>query len=318
MKEERMEILNMLKEGKIDPEEAERLLRALESGGDEEPGRRRGPQDEWDPMPFKDFGRMFRRLGRHVGHTMKSAFEGMGPIGEMEEYFDDVSDYESVPIDPDGVSVEAPFSLTIRQPKDRRAAGSDVHVQASHTDRLVIDADGEAVLKRRGSAYVLTIMDDCDILVPDQCESVSIGLLDGDVAAGRLAVPLKANTMSGDIDLLDVVLNGSCHTMSGDVTARVVETRGRSTGVSTMSGDIALQISDAWRGRIDATTMSGDIDIHLPAATVERKSGPVGSRYRAVLGPTDGADAVIACKTMSGDISVTGFEAEDTHNADAE
>jgi polyhydroxyalkanoate synthesis regulator phasin len=96
MKEERLRILTMLQEGKITPEEAERLLAALSGGGradpGEGPGRGRRPRGFWDfdfdftrgfDPEFRRFGtvfddefrRKFQDKMRHFRHSMRCADE---------------------------------------------------------------------------------------------------------------------------------------------------------------------------------------------------------------------------------------------------
>jgi len=96
MKEERLRILTMLQEGKITPEEAERLLAALSGGGRsdgaEGPGKGKRSRGWWDfdfdftrgfDSEFRKFGtifdeefrRKFQDKMRHFRHSMRCADE---------------------------------------------------------------------------------------------------------------------------------------------------------------------------------------------------------------------------------------------------
>lgn len=96
MREERLRILTMLQEGKITPEEAERLLAALSGGGradpGEGPGRGKRPRGFWDfdfdftrgfDTELRKFGtvfddefrRKFQDKMRHFRHSMRCADE---------------------------------------------------------------------------------------------------------------------------------------------------------------------------------------------------------------------------------------------------
>ena len=82
MNEERIQILRMVAQGKITPEEGERLLQALEDahGGQAEPGDRSAGQGKF---PFTDFeikfGNSFDRLAEIFSH-LEDKFKDFDPF----------------------------------------------------------------------------------------------------------------------------------------------------------------------------------------------------------------------------------------------
>jgi hypothetical protein len=310
MKEERLEILNMLKEGKLTVDEAERLLKALDQAGDR-PGEGHGDRDSRrghrphtheqfvDFAPFKDFGKMFRGFGKAVGGTMRSAFSE----GGMMRRFDEAEGYEELECGTAGIVLEPGTSLLIRQPKHMPNVGGDVVVLASNEERLVVEGE-DYVLRRKDSEYVLVVADDCRISVPATVTSLSVALFSGDVSVQRVPASVTVNTMNGDIRLDEVVLANSCTTMSGDISVRLTGIDASNAELTTMSGDIEAAVPTDWRGVIAAETMSGDIDLDFPGVEVRRDPGPAGMRVRASIGD-DPHLKQLRCTTMSGDIHAT-------------
>jgi hypothetical protein len=310
MREERMEILNLLKQGKISVDEAERLLNALESGDRDQ--RRHSPHGSRPDMEMHDFpgframGQAFRTFGKTFGSTMRSAFGSHSPFGHFDEPFAEWEDFKEVDVDPDGVYIEAPFTMQIRQPKHPHRAGGDVEICASETDRVRVESDGAVEIRRRGPVLALIVHDDCCIFVPEGCKQTQVGLFNGDVTAKDVPGEIDIHTMSGDIELENVTLGKGCATMSGDVEARSVRTVNTLVEITTLSGDIDVQLSPDVVGKVRMETLSGEVESGFASANVKEMGGFVGKRMRVDLeGPEDKA---INCKTLSGDISLQPFK----------
>lgn len=86
MSTERLEILKMLSEGKINPEEAELLLRALdEPSGAEERTETEGSRREESEKPFDKFTDVFSELGKEIESEVGKALDSarLQDIGKM-------------------------------------------------------------------------------------------------------------------------------------------------------------------------------------------------------------------------------------------
>ena len=171
MKEERMEILNMLKDGTISAEEAERLLRALEEGGEthhRSETRHRHSHDfgSGDFSSIRELGRAFRGFGKTFGSAMRSAASGAKPFARL----DDLEDYEDVGIAVDGQPLAEESRLVARQIRDSHG---DLELYESEDGLLRVKTDGSARLKRKGNEYVLVLDDDCELQVPRSCASMT-------------------------------------------------------------------------------------------------------------------------------------------------
>ena len=321
MKEERMEILNMVKDGTITPEEAERLLRALDEGDRSNReaqhgpsrGRRRFGPDPRDFFPFRDLGRAFSGIGRAVSDSMRSAFEGMPEVHVPP----DLDGYEDVDIFGGECDFPEGATLSIRQPEHTgsRMSGGSVDLVQSSSEVLRVDTDGHALLKRKENRFVLIVAADCTVFIPSTCEFANIALFDGDVTAHDLEFPITVSTMSGDIGLTNVIIRKGCSTMSGDISVVLTAAREKSVNMSTMSGDVEVRLPVQWQGRIEANSMSGDVQIEVPGAQIEDRSGLVGSTVRARVGD-ESEDVILHCTTMSGDVSVAANS--DVTHANAE
>ncbi len=313
MKEERMEILTMLKEGKISAEEAERLLAALEAGEKEEKRRpyghhtghthhthrRTGPEDFG---PFSEMARMFKGFGRAFGSTMKSAFGGGFPFSGFEQFMDDLDGMGYETVSQTAIDIGSPFTLVVRQTKNPNTDG-DVEIVPSNDATLFFEADEDPVVRRKDNELIVILHDDCTIHVPDTCENLMVALFNGDIAINDISGKTDVHTMSGDIELERVVLNRTCSTLSGDIEATlcsVVESRAELT---TLSGDIDLEIGKRTIATVTAETLSGDVDFDFPATITDKKTGPVGTRMTAKIG--GGGEPALFCKTLSGDISIS-------------
>ena len=322
MKEERMEILNMLKDGTISAEEAERLLQALESGEQRERksdgkryGRKRPIHSGSGFGVIEELGRTVAGIGKSIGSAVS------GAVGSAS--FDDINPekydaYENVPFTHE-TEIPANATLIIRQRKNRSAHSADIILSKSDSNTLTINADrDEAVqLRVKGDEYVLIIDTDAEVYVPESCAGVSVGLLDGDISVTNFPVPMSVSTMSGDIALSAVTLDGKCATMSGDVSARIVEFAASKSEITSMSGDITLAIPNQWDGVIEATTLSGDISTDMPEAEIEDQSHVVGTSVRLRVGSGQTTDS-IKCATMSGDVSIQESKRTETTHAYSE
>lgn len=86
MSTERLEILKMLSEGKINPDEAEMLLAALDepSGPDEETGTVAGRREE-SKRPFDRFTEVFSEVGKEIENEVAKAMDSVRwqDIGKM-------------------------------------------------------------------------------------------------------------------------------------------------------------------------------------------------------------------------------------------
>ena len=313
-----MEILNMLKNGTINAEEAERLLSALDEGEKsssrtkQSRGRRYPDHLRNEFRPLKEFGKVFSGFGKAFGGTMKSAFGGTEFTGLR-----DLDDFEDVDFDHGEYLLPDGANLTVRQPNSPSNGGGDVRLVQTESKALRVDTDGDVRLKRRGAEYAFIVADDCPVHIPASCALVSVALFNGDVSAEDISIPTTVNTMNGDVRLLNVIILNSCTTMSGDISARVTDIDGSRIDITTMSGDIDLGIPSGFRGIVEASTMSGDVDFDLPEATIDDKSGFVGRNVHAQVGD-DPFGPVLHCTTMSGDVRVEIALNSDVSHAHAE
>ena len=302
MKQERMEILEMMKDGKISTEEAERLLAALDQperksredhDGDDDFGF--FPRFEIPMGRFRDFGKMFGGYGRMFGNTMKSAFHGMG-----WEEDDDEESYEEA--GSEGLPVSPGTKLTIRQSRNRK--GVRGNIMLAEAEGEVLRIEGTHKIRRRQDSLIVICSGDCTVYVPGTCTSVKVAVFSGDIHANGLNVPVTLNTMDGNLRLKDSPVDSSCTTMSGDVFLERPDITKGETQVSSMSGNITVLFSSDWDGTVEAGTMSGNIEADIPGAVMDDPHS-FGQKKVRISMPEGNSGKSVSCMTMSGNIEIS-------------
>jgi len=204
---ERLRILKLLEEGKINAGEAVRLLDALNGG---ESRKRHGP-----PHGFS-FWHTMENIPDMVSSAMQDAFKHVS-VAEKTEY-----------------GKKSKMIL--------RGVSGDIEIHGADTDVIVIDKEGLAkVMENEDSLEVKTISGDMRITMPRSTQLelrgvsgdiqlnglsgiLEIASVDGDINGRDLSGSLKVNIVSGDIDLhyrkADHI---EIHEKTGDVVLRLAK-----------------------------------------------------------------------------------------------
>lgn len=204
---ERLRILKLLEEGKINAGEAVRLLDALNGG---ESRKRHGP-----PHAFS-FWHTMENIPDMVSSAMQDAFKHVS-VAEKTEY-----------------GKKSKMIL--------RGVSGDIEIHGADTDVIVIDKEGLAkVMENEDSLEVKTISGDMRITMPRSTQLelrgvsgdiqlnglsgiMEIASVDGDINGRDLSGSLKVNIVSGDIDLhyrkADHI---EIHEKTGDVVLRLAK-----------------------------------------------------------------------------------------------
>lgn len=301
--EERERILKLLEEGKINAEEATKLLEALG-----EPFRftQRGPGP--------DFG---RHIARKIELSLKdlpeiitTSISGLGLVS--------------------GTGEEKQLEFNSKPELIIKSVSGDVKIQGDDekTIRLKLSC-GHKVNESEDELVIKTMAGDMDIKVPstqkvvlktasgdvklENLAEVSVRCGSGDIEIEGISQRLAVALGSGDLDLSDVFGPLAISIGSGDLEGKNIS--GEVT-VSVGSGDIDLDIADCKGGRIELG--SGDLDLYLPEdADVEvtvilPKSGSVENDFEFTI-PEDVEEfkfdigtprAKLYVKTKYGDITI--------------
>lgn len=237
--EERMRILNLIKEGKISAEEGLKLLDAIEQKSEEK--------------KHKEF--VF-----HMPHFPKDAFAGFGKFPEMVTKI--VNDTCSAAVDK--VMGESGEISERRFPAKEhvviRAVSGDIDIEGVQSNEIVLDACcGLQKIEAKDNELLLSmISNDIDLKVPTKT-NISISSVSGDINCKEITGNLEIQTVSGDLELEKITGKVEIKSASGDIEAK--EFSG-AIDIKTASGDIEVKFSELEDSAIE--TKSGDISIVLP------------------------------------------------------
>jgi DUF4097 and DUF4098 domain-containing protein YvlB len=237
--EEKMRILNLLKEGKITTEEASSLLDALEQKSEEK--------------RHKEF--VF-----HMPHIPKAAFAGFGKFPEMVTKI--VTDSCSAAVDKamgeSGEVSERRFAA--KENVVIRAVSGDIDIEGVKSSEITLDACcGLQKIEDKANELILNmISNDIDLKVPFKT-NIRISSVSGDIECTEITGDLEVQTASGDLELEKIIGKVEIKSASGDIDVK--EFSG-AIDVKTASGDIEVEFSEFEDSSIE--TKSGDVSIVLP------------------------------------------------------
>ncbi len=126
--------------------------------------------------------------------------------------------------------------------------------------------------------------------------SVDLSSVSADLSANGLHAPVKANTVSGDVDLQLDAPQVSVQTVSGDLTLRSPSV---TTVVNSVSGDLRL---NGPRGDLSATTVSGNLELQGGGPFRQIKLKTISGDSRLDVSLTD--DGHVVGESLSGDITL--------------
>lgn len=209
---------------------------------------------------------------------------------------------------PHGSSNDGDAEITVQVPK-----GSSVEVAAVSADVSSQGVLGTQRLKSVSGEITADISGD-----DSEVRSVSGDLT---VRGSGKPISLRANSVSGSLDLTNGAGKLDVVTVSGDARVQMGETtevRGRTT-----SGDLELRAKLTRDGRVDVEGVSGEITLNVSApgglsTEIESFSGDIegcladsvehvskyGPGVRLNLRTVEGGGARVRAKTLSGDINI--------------
>ncbi len=273
-----MKILKLLENGKINAEEAERLISAV-SGQSRKGGFYVPPPQKPPKMP-KDFVRRIEIIPDQVGQAISAAFGSVGSNAGRKT-FPDAKEF--------AIKVVS-GNLEIAPGGDEIAFdGAAWPMKSSmENDRLVINAiNTNAVLE-----------------VPEDIEGI-VNAVSADVSAKGLRAKIQIEQVSGDVAVENCTGDWKIATISGDVD---IEEFTGNLLVRSRNGDISLTI--AGPGEYTADTISGDIEVGYPDGYVvemnaKSREGVVDlAENRESTEITKEGKISLTLKSVNGDITI--------------
>lgn len=233
--DERLLILNLLRDGKITTDEAERLLRALTTSSGETRASKKG--SDFDRV-FEHIGAEFRhfnaeKLGREMqslGEKLRRQFEGFAR--EMRDTVERPSTSDAGPIEaPDRCVVRVSQKggdITVVQSGDRRLTAT----APTYTARLV---EGEARIE------VSVVGGPSEIRIPSQVRRLVVEATGGMLTIKGLTVEgLSARVVGGSATLEQVVGDVELDVVGAGV--ELTDVVGNTVDVKTNGGGIRAQL----------------------------------------------------------------------------
>ncbi len=265
MNNERMEILKMIAEQTITPEEGERLLRALDESGE------RGNRETGEPPPGMKFSKSMtldelgEMIRKSVSNGLKAAQESIGEavaIARSEFGFEEEETGEHREIEESDVLIPLQDAVEL-EVKVNPVRGGPCMLRIERGDedgiRVRREGRGHASVKRTEDRLTLQLgKHDTCLLVPNGIRTVRFSNMGGSVRVIGLSAAIRGKVMGGDIRL-DAV--------PGDCSLRVA------------GGKIESRLGPAWTGRLELSVDGGKIDLHLPAGLRDRG---VATRLKAL------------------------------------
>lgn len=200
-------------------------------------------------------------------------------------------------------TVAETFTADPNQPLRFVVENLDVRIVEADAADITVDAE---LVSGWLSTDLESQQDGGTIALGASCLSLLIPGCGGTVTIGVPAgTQFEVDTDGGDVELEAVGGLVSVQTGSGDVTGRDLATL--DIGVTTTSGDVDLAFATQPYG-VKAVTESGDVDVTVPGGDLtydvvtESGSGDVESD---LPDGGDGAEALIAVETDSGDVSLS-------------
>jgi hypothetical protein len=294
MSQARKEILKLIAEGKVTPEEGEKLLRALEESGE--------PSVE-EEAQAKSWTEGVAKALQDVADTVRRAVDDA--IGATQKVFDEHRPgTETVEIIEGCFEVPSEARLkvqhAIRVSFGGTSKGSHVVLRTGEEGRVRI-ARGQAIeVHRNGSDYVLTwAKGNLELEVPARLAGLDVRCMGGDLEVQDFPGTMTLESMGGEIRVRSPRAPFRIRTLGGK--ARIADldlTEGTATLNST-GGDVQIDISPAASLTIRATTLGGKIE--FPPGSERESGGRARRRALCVIGE---GTATLSVDTLGGDVKV--------------
>lgn len=230
---ERMKILKLLEEGKINAEEAARLLEAI---GESEGRKRRG--FFWQGMES-----LSDMMSDMMGMVFSTAFKSHPTLEK--------------------------FRTSSKKKIEFKGISGDIEINGLETDEIVVEKDGFAkIIETSDSLIIKAISGNVKINTPAKID-LEIKGLSGDIHLNNLTGRIEMVSVSGDIvgRRLKGVFKGEF--VSGDVDLEFEEIE--DIEINSRYGDIILHINPTQEAEIEVMTDEGDINCELPLKDLIKK-----------------------------------------------
>jgi len=301
MSQARLEILKLVAEGKLSPEEADRMIRALEEApsGDAPSEPPPPPGGGGTPGLGETLSQVLDQVGETVRGALDDAAGGMRRVFEEHRPGTEAVDVAAGGFElPEGARLKVQPAFRVSFGGTSRGGHVTVRPSGGAAARIV---RGEAVeVHRSGTDYVLTWAKGAlELELPGTLSALEIRSLGGDIDVQNHPGPMSLETAGGGIRAHAVRSPIRARSLGGRIGITGLELREGASSISTTGGDVMVQAEVDSSVSIRASTLGGAITFP-PGA--EREPGRIARRRAtAVIG--DGK-AELRIDTLGGDVTV--------------
>ncbi len=275
MSKARIEILRLIAEGKISPEEGERMLAALEEPTDA-PERGAAPR----------FGEAMGQVLQEMGETVRKAVDDA--IGSASRPFEELrKGTESVDVGAGGFEIESGGKLRIQQAMRMSFGGASrgggLIARASQGNRIRI-VRGEAIeVHKSVDGHVLTwAKGNLEVEIPRDLSGLEVRSMGGDVEIISFPGPMALDSMGGEQRIRSPRSAFRCRSLGGRVRIADLEMSDGVSTISTAGGDVDIDAAPGSSLTVRISTLGGEIEI--PPGTERESQGKTRRRTTCVLG----------------------------------
>jgi DUF4097 and DUF4098 domain-containing protein YvlB len=302
--EEKMRILNLLKDGKITAEEAARLLDAVDQKSEEKAEREHHIRFKKHFIPGIEV--LPETITKAMATAMSKLQENIAKLKEQEKKMKEniimVTECEDK-------KYPAKSNVTVH------TVSGDVEIEGGSYSEISLDCGGMRKDEERDDELVCSSVSEAIGLTTPEKINLSISTVSGDIDITNITGTIDCESVSGDLQLDNIIGKIIFKSASGDIEAHEfkgsVETKGASSdieidylelddsNIDTKSGDISITLPKKTDAIIEMYSDKGDIiidDLHN-FEELDKKEGylkiGLGKQTKTVL-----------LKTKSGDIEV--------------
>ncbi len=249
--EEKMRILNLLKDGKITADEAARLLDAVDQKAENKEHREHQIRFKKHFMPGIEV--IPETISKTIATAMEKLHENMSKLKEQEKQ---LKENIIIRMECEDKKYPAKSNVTLK------TVSGAVEIEGGDYSEISLDCCGMSKAEEQDNKLVCnSISENIDLKTPEKT-NLSISTVSGDIDIKNITGTIDCESVSGDLQLDNIIGKIIFKSASGDIEAH--EFKG-SVEIKGASSDIEIDYLELDDSNID--TKSGDISITLPKKT---------------------------------------------------
>jgi DUF4097 and DUF4098 domain-containing protein YvlB len=307
---ERMEILKMLSEGKISVDEAERLLKALDSsygessesrGSQRRSQHRHGGEDWWSSFfDVEDFV-------SNIDSKVKNIFSDLKDKDLFPDFLNIFDVEEGERPENHRVVIEPNTVVTINmlgRSKNwwHKFQGGDITITRGEDSTVQLNPDETPSIIQRGNhCLIMAETKHLQLELPNHIKSLNCFSAGGEINVEGLDCPVKCKTLGGDIHLDQVKFPIDLKTMGGNIEVKEWTANDGSSKLVSMGGNIETRLTKQSSAKFKVHSLGGRIHTNL-----ERKedNSPISMMIDSYEGKVGEGNADVRIESAGGTIKL--------------